>query len=220
MKTFDAESPVHDYIDSLNTNNKMASFYNQVLDFEMEHFIPAIRLDTALFLQQFVSFIEPDSILEIGFGSGMSALSIYHGLKMSHTFFSIERDPNRFHRGKRLLAHLNVRRIELVHCDAFDFLESQDISYDFIFLDAVKRDYIDYLGHLKEALHTGGYLVCDNTLFNGKIVLSGNELDDKYKNGVSLLKQFNKTLAEDPDFETVFYNIGDGLSVSRKISGE
>lgn len=216
MNTFD--TPVHDYLDSLNKNNSINTLYNTVQEFEMDHFIPAIRLDTAIFLQQFCSFIKPDSVLEIGFGSGLSALSIHKGVSTTHTFFSIERDANRFHRGKRLLAHLNVRKIELIHYNAFDFLDSQSILYDFIFLDAVKRDYIDYLVPLKNALNPGGYLVCDNILFNGKAVVKEHELDEKYKNGVALLKKFNTALAEDPAFQTVFYNIGDGLSVSRKIS--
>jgi len=210
---------ITDYLDNLNKNNLFYDFYNEILSFENIHFIPAVRFETALFLYNTTFLNKPLTILEIGFGSGVSSFFINKGLIdskiMPNSFISLERDNNRFNRGKRLIEKYNYKNIELLNIDAFYFLSQCKNGFDFIFLDAVKREYIQYLEKLKTILNKNGILICDNILFNGKIV--EENISPKYKNGVTLLKEFNDTICKDKELNTFFYNIGDGLSLSIKI---
>lgn len=209
---------LQDYIDTLNSNNRLYTFYNEIINFQKDHIIPAVRFDTAIFLMDMVLFYKPEKILEIGFGSGASTLFMDKGAR-SYGYYkitSLERDRNRYARGMKILEKHN-NNIELINADAFKYLSDENNKelFDFVFLDAVKRDYIDYLPLLKKALSKNGVLITDNILFNGKVIENG--IPEKYKNGVELLKQYNEVLSKDDGFNTVFYNIGDGMSMSVKI---
>ncbi len=210
---------IQDYIDTLNSNNPLYTFYNEIIDFQKDHIIPAVRFDTAIFLMNMVLFIKPEKILEIGFGSGASTLFMDKGARSNGycKITSLERDRNRFMRGMNILEKYNNAKIELINADAFKYLsdEKNKRQFDFIFLDAVKRDYIDYLPILKNALCKNGVLITDNILFNGKVVEKYPA--EKYKNGVELLKKYNEVLSKDSDFNTSYFNIGDGMSISVKI---
>ncbi len=192
--------------------------YERIIAFHNEHFIPAVRFDTAMFLMQTAAMRQPKNVLEIGFGSGASSVFIRHGLQnvAGYRITTLERDNNRYVRGKALLEQLCIQDIELVKCDAFDWLHNCDAEFDYIFLDAVKRDYIGYLPIIKKILGKNGILIVDNTFFNDKVLRPIDELEEKYRSGVGLLDQFNRTLAGDGDFVTMMYNIGDGMTIAIK----
>lgn len=206
---------VFSYLDLLNNNNEeLLKYFNEIIDFEKTHFIPAVRFEMALFLRFICGILQPEKILEIGFGAGASALFMDDQLKRNRLFITLERDVNRCNRGQSLLTHYNKTRISLLHKNAFDFLDENVEKFDLIFLDGVKREYINYIDPLKKAVSDKGIIICDNILFNGKVV--ENALEKRYKNGVELLKRFNSTIANDPELETMFLNIGDGISLSYK----
>jgi len=204
-----------EYLAVLNEQNKdLRSYYNEIINFKKEHFIPAVNFDVALFLHMITSIIKPKRILEIGFGSGASSMFLHKGYPHIDTFISLERDENRYNRGKDLLKKNNITNIQLKHIDAFTYLKSPAPEFDLIFLDAVKREYYQYISPLKYFIKNQGILICDNILFNGKV--TDTKIDKKYQDGVKYLKLFNKTISEDKSFETTFFHIGDGISFSIK----
>lgn len=192
--------------------------YERIIAFQNEHFIPAVRFDTAMFLMQTAAMRQPNNVLEIGFGSGASSVFIRHGLQNAadYRITTLERDNNRYVRGQALFAELGISDIDLIKCDAFDYLRKCEHLFDYIFLDAVKRDYIDYLPFIKKILSQNGILIVDNTFFNDKVLRPIDELEEKYRSGVGLLDRFNRTLAGDGDFVTMMYNIGDGMTIAIK----
>lgn len=209
----------YEYLDTLNKENQFYNLYKDLLEFENIYFIPAITFDTALFLYNIVFLKKPTTILEIGFGAGVSTVFIKKSLidnKIIQKYFiSIERDKNRFNRGKRLLEKYNFSDIKLLNIDAFNFFEINIETFDFIFLDAVKREYILYLDKLKNRLKKDAILICDNILFKYNVVK--DNLEKKYRDATKLLKEFNLTIAKEKELKTSFYNIGDGISLSIKI---
>lgn len=206
---------VFSYLDLLNNNNdELLKYFNDILEFERTHFIPAVRFEMALFLRFICGILQPEKILEIGFGAGASTLFMDDQLKRNRLFITLERDINRSNRGQSLLKHFNKGHINLLHKNAFDFLEESNEKFDLIFLDGVKREYINYIKPLKKAVSDRGIIICDNILFNGKVV--EGELERRYKNGVELLRKFNSMITKDPELETMFLNIGDGISLSYK----
>jgi predicted O-methyltransferase YrrM len=207
------EENVLNYLNDLNSiNSGFKELYDKILNFENGSSIPAVRYDAAVLLNKIVSYKKPKSLLEIGFGSGMSSIFMYIGNKKINKFITIELDKIRTERGLKLLNNLEITGINLLNKNAFDYLKENNEKYDIIFLDAGKKDYILYLPILKERLNENGLLICDNILM-GTMVLK-NEVDKKYRNMTEKIKLFNDYLSNDKELVTLFLPVGDGISIS------
>lgn len=206
---------VFSFFTSLNTHNKnQKNFYKEINDFQNVHFIPAVSLEVANFLK-WISFLKkPKTILEIGFGSGTSSIFIHNGYNKYKKFFTLERDKNRYNRGKELFKYLNINSINLMHFNSFDFFRTNKIKFDLIFLDGIKREYYLHIEPVRKILNKNGIFICDNVLFGGKIL--EKKVENKYKKGVKYINLFIKILLNDLSFNTYFLPIGDGISVSIK----
>jgi predicted O-methyltransferase YrrM len=204
------------YLTGLNKNKKseLVKLYEEIIAFQKMHYIPAVSLDVALFLNWLSNMRQPKSILEIGFGSGVSGSFILKGAESCMDFISLEHDNNRFVRGNELLKKFDMEKIKLLKIDAFDFLNECNGKFDFIFLDAAKNDYIKYLEVIHEYINPNGVFVCDNILFGNKVL--ENEVEKKYQKLSENMKLFNQRLSENEFFDTFFLNIGDGISISVK----
>jgi predicted O-methyltransferase YrrM len=176
--------------------------------------IPVVRKNTARFLYFLVKIKKPERALEIGTGSGYSTLWMEKGLEESAEFTTIERDRNRFEAAKKLFE--SYPRIRVLCQDAFAFLKESQRTFDLVFLDAQKRDYVEYLELLENKIEKGGILFVDNFLFGGKVIQMSEEEKAFYHNGVDRLKKFNEKLSRHPAFETLFLSIDDGVIVALK----
>lgn len=204
------------YLDDLNTsaNNELVNRYKEITEYQFTHFIPAVRFDSALFLYQLALIKQPQNILEIGFGSGVSAYFINKPLVSPKSFITLEKDESRYKRGINVLKTFDMENVTLLKKDAFEFLQNCHEKFDYIFLDAGKKDYITYLPIINDLILQGGFLVCDNTFFNGKVVSNEEDLTKSYIKSVPLLKEFNMTLAKSDLYNTSYFWIGDGMSLS------
>lgn len=205
------------YLDDLNlsANAELANKYKEIIEYQFTHFIPAVRFDSALFLYQLALIKQPQNILEIGFGSGVSAYFINKPLLTSpKSFITLEKDEARYKRGINVLKTFNMENVTLLKKDAFEFLQDCREKFDYIFLDAGKKDYITYLPIINNLMSQGGFLICDNTFFNGKVAVSEENLTKSYAKNVPLLKEFNMALAKSDLYNTSYFWIGDGMSLS------
>ena len=206
---------VFSFFSNLNTHNTdQKAFYKEINDFNNVHFIPAVSLEVANFLKWITYLIKPKKILEIGFGSGTSALFIHKGFNKYKKFYSLERDKNRYFRGIELFKKLNINSINLKYFNSFDFFKINKDKFDLIFLDGIKREYYLHIDPVKKKLNKNGLFICDNVLFGGKIL--ENKVENKYKKGVKYINLFIEILLNDLSFNTYFLPIGDGLSISIK----
>jgi predicted O-methyltransferase YrrM len=203
-----------EYTFNLNLKNQSAKdYYDSIISFDNSHFIPAVRFDTAIFLNMISKIHRPKKILEIGFGSGASALFINRDITPD-LFISLDLDKNRINRGKVLLENLNVANVSLVNINVFDFFKTNNETFDFIFLDSVKREYIELIEPITRFLNKNGLLLVDNTYFNGKVV--EEMLEEREIKRVGALKKFNEVMSINKDYDSCFLNIGDGLLLSIK----
>lgn len=204
------------YLDDLNlsANAELANKYKEIIEYQFTHFIPAVRFDSALFLYQLALIKQPQNILEIGFGSGVSAYFINKPLFAPKSFITLEKDEARYERGINVLKTFNMENVTLLKKDAFEFLQNCREKFDYIFLDAGKKDYITYLPIINNLMSQGGFLICDNTFFNGKVAVNEENLTKSYAKSVPLLKEFNMALAKSDLYNTSYFWIGDGMSLS------
>lgn len=179
--------------------------------------IPVVTPAVGVYLSQLVSLKGAKDILEIGTATGYSTLWLAEGAK-EHGGRITTIDMNRGRRAQALEYFARAGCAGMISSlvgDARKILPELEQNFDFIFIDAAKGEYLEYLELVLPKLRTGGILVTDNVLFRGWVV-PGALYDAKYERVVRKLRVFLQTLAQDPTLQTSVLPLGDGLAVSMK----
>ena len=165
-------------------------------------------------LKMFVRMIRPQRILELGTFTGYSALCLAEGLADDscevHTI-EIDDELEDFIKSHFALSPL-VNRITLHIGDAREVLATINGDFDLVFIDANKREYCEYYNLVFDRVRPGGFIVADNTLWDGKVVEWGKKLDAQ----TAGILQFNDMVAADERVEKVIVPIRDGLTIIHK----
>lgn len=165
-------------------------------------------------LKMLTRMAAPRRVLELGTFSGYSALCIAEGLAPGATIDTVEADDELedFIR-KALDASPFGERVRLHIADATAFMkECDDECYDMIFMDADKRSYPRYYEECLRLLRPGGFLIADNTLWDGHVV-EPDHFRDAQTAGI---RTFNDMVAADPRVEKVMVPLRDGLTLVYK----
>lgn len=164
-------------------------------------------------LKMFVEMIRPHQILEIGTYSGYSALCLAEGLQeggMLHTF-EINDEQEDFTR-PWLEGAPYADRIRFYIGDALEQVPELNLMFDLAFIDGDKRKYIEYYEMTLRYLSDGGYIIADNTLWDGHVLENPRETDTQTIG----IKAFNDFVAKDSRVEKVILPLRDGLTIIRK----
>ena len=164
-------------------------------------------------LKMFVRMIRPRQILEIGTYSGYSALCLAEGLEeggMLHTF-EINDEQEALTR-PWLENSAYADKIKFYIGGALRLIPALGITFDLAFVDGDKRKYIEYYEMTLAHLSVGGYIIADNTLWDGH-VLEEPHSNDHQTIGI---KAFNELVAHDERVEKVILPLRDGLTIIRK----
>ena len=164
-------------------------------------------------LTMLTKMIRPKSILELGTFTGYSAICLAKGLPEDGKLITIEVDDEleslaAKYFEKAGVAHLIEQKIGA----ATELIPLLDQSFDLVFIDADKREYVEYYQLLIEKMQAGAYLIADNTLWSGK-VLDKPRHDDRQTIGIL---EFNKLVKNDDRVEKVILPLRDGMTVIRK----
>ena len=165
-------------------------------------------------LKMFVEMIRPWNVLEIGTYSGYSALCLAEGLQegaMLHTF-EINDEQEDFTR-PWLEGSPWADKIAFHIGDALELVPRMGLRFDLAFVDGDKRRYIDYYHMVMDHLNPGGYIIADNTLWDGHVLESDTHYTDRQTLGI---KAFNDLVAQDERVEKVILPLRDGLTIIRK----
>jgi predicted O-methyltransferase YrrM len=165
-------------------------------------------------LSMISKLIKPKSVLELGTFTGYATLCLAEGLHPEGEIHTIDvnEELEDFQRkyfdksefGQQIHQHLG---------SAIDILPKLDKSFDLVFIDADKPNYVNYFHLIIDKLRPGGIILSDNVLWHGKVV----EPVDPKDVSTNAVLEFNTLLKEDPRIETVLLPIRDGLTISRKI---
>ena len=165
-------------------------------------------------LKMFVRMIRPKQVLEIGTYSGYSALCLAEGLEdgaMLHTF-EINDEQEDFTR-PWLENSPWADKIRFYIGDALEMVPQMNIVFDLAFVDGNKRFYVDYYEMILKKMNAGGYIISDNTLWDGHVLETDSSHTDAQTAGI---KRFNDLVAADPRVEKVILPLRDGLTIIRK----
>ena len=167
-------------------------------------------------LQRFQKKKKPNRILEIGTAVGYSAICFSEYLSENGIIDTIERDEERVLEAKKNVKDLNLEnKINIIEGDAVEILATLDEKYDVVFIDAAKGKYPIFLEEAIRLLNDKGIIFADNILYKGYTLSDYNK--HKQRTAVRGLREYLKLLEENPDFETEILEVGDGLTISRKI---
>ena len=166
------------------------------------------------FLSMISKIKSPSCILEIGTYTGYGTLCLAEGLSNGGKIFTIDRNEELLKIQNKYF-EMSGKRDKIIQLtgNAKDILENLDESYDMVFIDADKENYIEYFNLVSERLNNNGVIISDNVLWSGKVLNSPSKNDEE----TNILIEFNKTLNEDKRFETIILPLRDGLSISRLI---
>ena len=162
--------------------------------------------------------IRPKRILELGTFTGYSALCLAEGLAEDGRLVTIEHNDELEETIRRNLSRSPLSdKIELMIGDAKEILSTFNFQlstlFDLVFVDADKREYCAYLDLVYPLVPVGGFILADNTLWDGHII---DPAYDKDKQTLGL-RAFNDKLKEDDRFEQVILPLRDGLTLIRKV---
>ena len=165
------------------------------------------------FLSLISKIKSPLHILEIGTYTGYGTLCLAEGLAADGKIFTIDKNEELLKiQSKYFEESGNRDKIKQLTGNAIDILNNLNQTFDLIFIDADKENYINYFEIVSEKLNPNGIITSDNVLWSGKVVEKDNNDEE-----TNTLNKFNRILSNDTRFETVILPLRDGISISRLI---
>lgn len=179
------------------------------------HNVPIIEKDSIALIMKYIKTNKIKNILEIGSAIGYSAI-LMASVDKDVTVTTIERDETRYMECLKNVKKCGFeQKINVVFQDALE-VNLSNVSYDMIFIDAAKAQSIKFFEKFKYFLKDNGVIITDNLKFHGNVGKS-NEIESKNLRAlVSKIEDYIEFLKENKEFDTKFYDVGDGLAVSVK----
>lgn len=164
------------------------------------------------FLQLLCKLHKPKNVLEIGTYTGYAAIAMALAMPETSKLTTIEINPEMEDFVRNYIQKCNMEeRINLVIGDARGFLNSNNETWDFVFLDANKEHYIDYLDLLLPKMSQGGIIIADNVLWGCKVVAQQNA--EKIDSDTLALMRFNDYVQQHDAVENLLLPLRDGLMI-------
>ena len=210
------EDRISTFINSFDSGN--TPFLNELEQYAIKTNVPVIRPQMQSFLKLLLAMKRPKQILEVGTAIGFSALLMSEYGSEDCKITTIEKYEKRIP-----LARENFKKagkeeqITLLEGDAAEILKDLSGTYDFIFMDAAKGQYIHFLPDILKLMPVGGLLVSDNVLQDGDVMESRFAVTRRDRTIHSRMREYLYELKHNAQLYTDILPIGDGVTVSVKL---
>lgn len=176
--------------------------------------VPIMLKDGIKFLCNYIKENNINNVLEIGSAIGYSSIKMC--LKNSNLkVTTIEKSKDMYKLALKNINDFNLNdRINIIEGDALD-IELND-KYDLIFIDAAKSQYIKFFEKFEKNLNDNGVIVTDNLLFHGLVENPALTNNRNTRQLVSKIKKYIDYLKSNKNYTTIFYTVGDGISVTKR----
>lgn len=206
------------FINSLNP--EIDSLVYRIEREAREQEVPIVRTETRELLKVLELIQKPKRILEVGTAVGFSSIYMSQYLPEGGSITTIEKYPPRIEAAKKNFARTGTEKvITLLEGDAADILRELSGSYDMIFMDAAKGQYIHFFPEVIRLLAPGGMLISDNVLQDGDVLESHYAITKRNRTIHSRMREYLYEIKHHPLLETAIVPIGDGVAISTRIEG-
>ena len=194
-----------------------------LLDLELENIranIPIIRKGSQRLIRFMLELKKPVKVLEVGTATGFSSIFMLEFLDKKAEITTIEKMEERIDKAEETFRNLDKnKQMTLIKGDAIEILAdlvSKNKTFDFIFMDAAKGQYINFFENIKKLLVPGGMLITDNMLQEGRLLDSRYTVVRRDRTIHQRMREYVNVLMTDKNFETILLASGDGMAVSIK----
>lgn len=205
-----------DYFDNLNGFNDNEKLVN-LRKYGEENNVPIITMGGLSVLLSVIRIKNVKRILEIGTAIGYS--SIVMALEDDEIMIdTIERDQNMYNKAISNIKDFGLgNRINVIYKDALDVNVNELGTYDLIFIDAAKAQYIKFFEKYSPLLSDNGVIYTDNLMFHGLVEMKQEEIESRNLRAlVRKINNFNVYLKNNQEYKTTFIKYGDGIALSVK----
>lgn len=201
------------YINSLNTGN--TDFLEELEQTALETGVPVVRREMQSFIKTLLAMKKPKRILEVGTAVGFSTLLMCEYGPSDLKITTIENYEKRIPIAKENFKKAErEEQITLLEGDAGEILKTLSGTYDFIFMDAAKGQYINWLPDILRLMEKGSVLVSDNVLQEGDIIESRYLVERRNRTIYKRMREYLYELTHNPILVTSVLPVGDGAAVS------
>jgi len=209
------EERMRTFINSLDTGN--TPFLEELEQYALQERVPVIRREMQSFIKMLLALQRPKRILEVGTAIGFSTLLMCEYGPADVQITTIENYEKRIPLAKENFRKAGQEsKITLLEGDATKILAGLSGSYDLIFMDAAKGQYIHWLPDVIRLLKKGGVLLSDNVLQDGNLIESHYIVERRDRTIYKRMREYLYQLKHDPLLETSILPLGDGVTVSVK----
>ena len=203
------------YINSLDTGN--TPFLEELEQYAIRERVPIIRREMQSFIKMFLALYQPKRILEVGTAIGFSTLLMCEYGPKDLEIVTIENYEKRIPIAKENFRKMGREsQITLLEGDAGEILKELDGTFDMIFMDAAKGQYIRWLPDVMRLMRKGGVLISDNVLQEGDIIESHYLVERRNRTIYKRMREYLYELKHNPHLVTSILPLGDGVTGSVK----
>jgi len=203
------------YINSLDSGN--SDVCNEIEKQAIADQVPIIRKEMGNLLKVLIALKQPSKILEVGAAVGYSSILMSENMPDNCRITTIENYEKRIP-----IAKANFKKagkedvIILLEGDAIEMMTGLEPGFDFIFMDAAKGQYMNFLPEIMRLLSPGGLLISDNVLQEGDIVESRYGITRRNRTIHTRMREYLYTITHMDELITSVVPIGDGITLSVK----
>lgn len=207
------------FINSFDKGN--TPFLDEIEKNALEAEVPIIRKEMQSFIRFLLTLHRPETILEVGTAVGFSALFMSEYAPPGCRITTIEKYDKRIPIARENFKKAGKeQQITLIEGDAAEVLSGLKETYDLIFMDAAKGQYIHFLPDILRLLPEGGLLLSDNVLQDGDVIESRFAVTRRNRTIHARMREYLYELTHHPELETVILPVGDGITLSVKTKRE
>lgn len=201
------------FINSMDTPH--TDFLERLYEKATADGVPIIRREMQSFLKTFLAICRPKEILEVGAAVGFSSILMATYAPDVDKITTIENYEKRIiEAGKNIKDSGYSDKIDLIEADAADVLGKLDKTYDLIFMDAAKGQYINFLPYIKKLMKKGSVLISDNVLQDGDMIESKFVVERRDRTIHKRMREYLYQLKHDDELLTSIIPLGDGITLS------
>lgn len=200
-----------EYLEGITPQND--ALLAEMETYAAEHRVPIADREVALFLEITARAIDAKRILEVGMAIGYSVVHLARGMAEGGLIVTIDPSDEMIRASEDYLERAGLRnRVRIERGKALDVIPQLTETFDLLFIDAMKDEYIGYLEQALPKLRTGGVVIVDNLLWGGRVA---NDHDPD--RDTSALRDFNEHFMSHTQLRAVILSVGDGLGYAVKL---